>query len=519
MAEQNTELTNLELEAGSEWRFELEGDENMAVRTLSQGSVLINSEEINPTTWYPIHRYTKAAIYAPSPARLQVANMPASQYTSSPTNQPQLINIHLALERERILAKRGQGSAPRVMVIGQANAGKTTVVKNLVNMALGSGLGWTPGVVGLDPASPPNLIPGSISLSTPSHTLPTHHIAHPLGAPSTSTAGNTLSGNVETLAWWLGTNEPTSKNLEVWKLLVRNLADAWEKRCQQDKNAAVSGLFVDTSSAFTVPSLSKKKDDHTPPYSLVTDAVQALDIDTILIIGNEKLQIGISRLPLLQARGTTVIRLPKSDGAVDLDDAYRSLAHSFIVRTYFYGEPPLPPQISSLVGKMVGLDSELTPYSFQIPWYRLSVMRVGEENTAPSSALPLGSSKVVSPTRLVKVDPSGPGHVVRLLNTVLALVQVKKEDWLNPEEMKEEKEEHDGEGAEGTEGEVKEEEQEDEDDEVPYKEEIGTREVLGFIVITAIDTVKKKYTVLSPSPGKLPSTVAIAGHIEWVDSA
>jgi polyribonucleotide 5'-hydroxyl-kinase len=36
---------------------------------------------------------------------------------------------------------------------------------------------------------------------------------------------------------------------------------------------------------------------------------------------------------------------------------------------------------------------------------------------------------------------------------------------------------------------------------------------------TGIDTLRKKYTVLSPSPGKLPSTVAIAGGIEWVDSA
>ena len=35
---------------------------------------------------------------------------------------------------------------------------------------------------------------------------------------------------------------------------------------------------------------------------------------------------------------------------------------------------------------------------------------------------------------------------------------------------------------------------------------------------TAIDTLRKKFTILSPSPGKLPSKVAIAGSIEWVDS-
>lgn len=39
------------------------------------------------------------------------------------------------------------------MVLGPPSSGKTTVVKNLVNMALSSGLGWTPGVIGLDPSS------------------------------------------------------------------------------------------------------------------------------------------------------------------------------------------------------------------------------------------------------------------------------------------------------------------------------------------------------------------------------
>ena len=38
---------------------------------------------------------------------------------------------------------------PRVMVLGPPSSGKTTVVKNLVNMALGTGMGWSVGVAGL----------------------------------------------------------------------------------------------------------------------------------------------------------------------------------------------------------------------------------------------------------------------------------------------------------------------------------------------------------------------------------
>lgn len=241
----------------------------------------------------------------------------------------------------------------------------------------------------------------------------------------------------------------------------------------------------------------------------MSHAIEAFDIDTIIVIGHEKLHIDLSRLPLVQSLKLNMIRIPKSGGAVDLDDHDRETAHLFQVRTYFYGEPPLPPQISGLVGKMVSVDFELSPYSFQIPWSRLVVLRVGEENSAPSSALPLGSSKVLSPLRLTRVDPSGPGHVVRLLNRVLALVDVKPEDRIVPakesevkEEVKEEKYEKDGEIKQDGEGEKKGEgesegegegegeggegegEAEDEDDEeVPFREEIGTREVMGFIVM------------------------------------
>lgn len=205
---------------------------------------------------------------------------------------------------------------------------------------------------------------------------------------------------------------------------------------------------------------------------------------------------------------------------VDVDDTYREIVHAAQVRSYFYGEPALPANLSKLVGRTVPLGISLSPYSFQIGWDTLHILRVGEGSAAPTSALPLGSTHILSPTRLTRVDPGGPAHVVRLLNTVLAIVAITPEDKIVPEDKVKVEEEE----------EVKEEEGEDtldavagkvelEEDEVPFREEIGWREVLGFVVITGVDALKRKYTVLSPSPGKLPSTIAIAGQIEWVDSA
>jgi polyribonucleotide 5'-hydroxyl-kinase len=39
------------------------------------------------------------------------------------------------------------------MVLGPPSSGKTTVAKSLVNMALGTGLGWNVAVAGIDPSS------------------------------------------------------------------------------------------------------------------------------------------------------------------------------------------------------------------------------------------------------------------------------------------------------------------------------------------------------------------------------
>jgi polyribonucleotide 5'-hydroxyl-kinase len=93
---------------------------------------------------------------------IPVTSLPTSQYSSSSTTQPQLTSIHLALERTRLLARRfGKGVSneegvergPRIMVVGPPSSGKSSVVKALTNMALGTGMGWTPTIVGLDPSS------------------------------------------------------------------------------------------------------------------------------------------------------------------------------------------------------------------------------------------------------------------------------------------------------------------------------------------------------------------------------
>jgi polyribonucleotide 5'-hydroxyl-kinase len=221
---------------------------------------------------------------------------------------------------------------------------------------------------------------------------------------------------------------------------------------------------------------------------LLVHAVDAFEVDLIVVIGHEKLTIELQRL--LDSRGVKVVQLPKSGGVVDLDDTYREIVHAQQVRSYFYGEPALPTELQRLVGRTVPLGIQLSPYSFQIGWDTLHVLRVGEGSAAPSTALPLGSSHILSPTRLTRVDPAGPAHVTRLLNTVLAIVAITPDDRLAPApkaEPEEAKEEPDKDKDAKDEGEDVPDEVagkvDEDEDEVPFREEIGWREVLGFVVM------------------------------------
>lgn len=106
----------------------------------------------------------------------------------------------------------------------------------------------------------------------------------------------------------------------------------------------------------------------TPPSTALTA------VDTILVLGHEKLSIDLTRIfPHVQ-----IIRVPKSGGVVDLDESYRQIVAAQQVRSYFYGEPELPREISALSGRTVGLEGGLSPYSFQLGWETLTILRVGE---------------------------------------------------------------------------------------------------------------------------------------------
>lgn len=85
-------------------------------------------------------------------------------------------------------------------------------------------------------------------------------------------------------------------------------------------------------------------------------------------------------------------------------------------RAYFYGGPPLTQGL-------------LSPFSIIVRWSDIRILRVGElaGTHAPSSALPLGATRLTRDTELVEVDLEGPKAASEVVNRILAVPMAEEE--------------------------------------------------------------------------------------------
>ncbi|KAF9077161.1 hypothetical protein BDP27DRAFT_1379573 [Rhodocollybia butyracea] len=402
------------LEAETEFRFELDVGASLAI-TLVRGQAEIFGAELVERKPYLFGSECKAAVFTWVGCTIEMSQ-PSTEYVSEETPMAAYGNLHIAFEQMRVrtLAKlRGSpvpeaptaADPPRIMVLGPENSGKTTICKTF---------GWSPILVNLDPNEGGWAAPGAVSAAAVHGPIPTSSPANPLGSASTS-APTTLASNaiLPIVYWW------------------------------------AAGIIVDTPSSF---GSGPATNDHR--QKLIRACIDAFRINTILVVGHEKLNVEMQR-----AFGSllTVVKIPKSGGVVELDHSYRERVHMYQLHAYMYGETlPFPPGIKAATqGGETLTDFTLSPSSTVVNFSDLTIYRIGAETMAPSSALPIGALRVVSEMQPVPVDPSQPGS--GLLNAVLAVLSHR-----NPDENER------------------------------YDEELLDLTVVGFIVVTNLDIAHKK---------------------------
>ncbi|GAA5984474.1 hypothetical protein JCM11641_006994 [Rhodosporidiobolus odoratus] len=523
-----------------ELRWELEGQHDALTLTLLSGYAEIFGYELVPGQAYPFGHEQRGAVWAPGVngdgAEVEMSlflyrlplyqpstgNQPChfdrtsvrdlgnldSVYVASESALPTYFNLHLALSRLRLLARPSSFSLtrdlsqpddevnpPRVLVVGERGVGKTTLVKMLLNWrnraaratapapessAAGGATGAAPGmtVVSLDPSDGLWTIPGTIGVVSTAALLPTTTPAASFGtsfssgppvpfpAPS-STSSETYSPPVNTdayaalldpLVYFVGHTSPTI-NEPHYELLLKSVAEAARRKTDESGTESwKSGCLIDTPGEW-----AEKKGGG---WERVKAAVREFEINVLLVVGSERSYVEMTKL-MNTNKTVTVVRVPKSDGASDLDLPATSRLQALQTRSYFYGGPPLTQGL-------------LSPFSIIVHFSSIRIVRVGEQagQHAPSSALPLGATRLTRDTELVEVDLEGPGAAREVVNRILAVPMAEEDEG---------------------------------------EEKVVKGPVMGFVWVSALDQAKKKITLLSPLPGRLPRKTLILGGLDWVD--
>ncbi|KIM55025.1 hypothetical protein SCLCIDRAFT_1221427 [Scleroderma citrinum Foug A] len=414
------------LEPETEYRFELDPGSSLVIK-LIRGNAEIFGAELAEGKTYLFAFECKAAVFTWRGCTIQVTGRPSTEYVSEETPMTAYANLHMAFEQMRVRALRAlhgsplsdddhnaNAEPPRVLILGPENSGKTTICKILTNYAVRVGQDWSPILVNVDPSEGAWTVPGTISATAVSSPIATASPVNPLGSSATSALTVLASNALTPLVYWYGYSD-TRRNPLLLDRLIRNLGEGIFEKHDNDPEARASGLFIDTPSSFA----SGPAGSADSRNSLIKACIDAFRINVILVVGHEKLNVEMQRS---YGGRLTVVKIPKSGGVVELDLSYRERVQNYQLHAYMYGQKATPPLgiTSAIVAGEVATDLVLSPSSSIIKFEDITIYRIGQENMAPSSALPIGATRTLSEVQPTMLDLASAGS--GLLNRALAVL-------------------------------------------------------------------------------------------------
>lgn len=369
----------VKLEKECELRIEVGENSPLRLRLLN-GNAEIFGTEIPPQIWLNFPPRLKFAVFTWHGATIEMdGGADTSDYVADETPMISYVNVHAVLEARRNKAKTSSSSdsdspqGPRVVVVGPTDSGKSTLSRMILSWAAKQS--WKPTFVDLDIGQGSITLPGCIA-------------ATPIEMPIDPVEGIPLE---MPLVYFYGHTTP-SANVELYKVLVKELAQTLEKQFSGNVESRAAGMVINTMG--WIEGIG---------YELLLHAIDTFNADVVLVLGQEKL-CSMLKDVLKSKPKVDVVKLQKSGGVVSRPPRYRQKSRGHRIREYFYG-----------------LANDLSPHSNIANFSDLSVFRIGGGPQAPRSALPIGAEPAADPTRVVPVNISQD-----LLHLVLAVSFAKE---------------------------------------------------------------------------------------------
>lgn len=194
--------------------------------------------------------------------------------------------------------------------------------------------------------------------------------------------------------------------------------------------------------------------DGSDGLELVLASAKAAGADVVFVLGGERLFASVRSRLATDAPETEVVLLPKSGGVVSRNSASRQRMRSRRTKEYFYGS-----------------DNLLNPFSTVVDFSSVTILQVvGETTVVPDSLLPIGAESTLDPLQPATVPLSRD-----LLHAVLGVSQADVE------------------------------------------EDVLKKPVFGFVHVSKVDLERNTFTVLAPSPGRIPGKFLLLGSVKWME--
>ncbi|KAF7819669.1 protein CLP1-like protein [Senna tora] len=373
-------IKQVKLDKESELRIEVGNDTPLRLRLLN-GNAEIFGTELPPEIWLTFPPRLKFAVFSWYGATIEMDGATETDYVADETPMISYVNVHAVLEGRRSRAKASSDDSessqgPRVIVVGPTDSGKSTLSRMLLSWAAKQG--WKPTFVDLDIGQGSITIPGCIA-------------ATPIEMPIDPVEGIPLE---IPLVYFFGHTTP-SNNVELYKVLVKELAGMLDRQFAGNAESRASGMVINTMGWIEGVG-----------YDLLLHAIRTFKANVVLVLGQEKLWSMLKREVSKSEPIVDVVKLQKSGGVVNRNAKYRQRARSYRIREYFYG-----------------LANDLSPHSNIANFSDLFIYRVGGGPQAPRSALPIGAEPAADPTRVVAMNINRD-----LLHLVLAVSFAKDPD-------------------------------------------------------------------------------------------